>query len=394
MHSRPLRAALVGCGSVSQRGVLPHLSLPDARQRVELVAAVDSIAERAAKTAQQWAIPAWFTDLDTLLAQIDLDIVLVITPIQQHFTHALRAITAGKHVYVQKAMTTTLAEANELLAARDRMQVKLAAAPGFDLFPATARLRAIVDSGALGRPAIAYTYTPGFGHENEPIRRQEGALAAIDPTWYYRPGAGPLPDVTVYALQLATSVLGPVRRVTGIGNQLMPERSWQGRAIAIEVEDNNALLLEFHSGAIGVAIGADCTGGSMNPWGGLSIYGTHGSLEISEVDGASGYPLCFRTRSAGAWAGTLPGEETIPLAACPYLTPEHLRIEEPHLYVDIMELADAIVEDRPCRASGEQGRHIVEIIEAGRRAIAVGETQSLTTVFCPIEAASPPPATA
>ena len=91
MNTRPLRAALVGCGSVSQRGVLPHLSLPDARQRVELVAAVDSVPERAAQTALQWSIPAWFTDIDTLLAQSDLDLVLVITPIQQHFAHALRA---------------------------------------------------------------------------------------------------------------------------------------------------------------------------------------------------------------------------------------------------------------------------------------------------------------
>jgi predicted dehydrogenase len=87
--------------------------------------------------------------------------------------------------------------------------------------------------------------------------------------------------VTVYALQLATSVLGPVRRVAGLGNQLMPERSWHGRTIGIEVEDNNALLLEFHNGTLGVAIGADRAGGSMNPWGGMSLYGTHGSLEIT-----------------------------------------------------------------------------------------------------------------
>jgi predicted dehydrogenase len=361
--------------------VLPHLSLPDARQRVELVAAVDSVPERAAQTALQWSIPAWFTDIDTLLAQSDLDLVLVITPIQQHFAHALRAIAAGKHVYVQKAMTTTLAEADDLLAARDRMQVKLAAAPGFELFPSTARLRTIVESGALGRPAVAYTYTPGFGHEHEPIRKQDGALNAIDPTWYYRAGAGPLPDVTVYALQLATSVLGPVRRVAGLGNQLMPERSWHGRTIGIEVEDNNALLLEFHNGTLGVAIGADCVGGSMNPWGGMSLYGTHGSLEITEVDGASGYPLRFRTRPSGSWALNTPLEEAVPLTACPYLTPEHLQFEEPHLYVDIMELVDAIVEDRPCRASGEQGRHVVEIIEAARRAITTGKTQWLSTQF-------------
>jgi predicted dehydrogenase len=69
----------------------------------------------------------------------------------------------------------------------------------------------------------------------------------------------------------------------------------------------------------------------------------------------------------------------IQLADCPALTPDHLQLEEPHLYVDILELAAAIVEDRPSRATGEQARHVVEIIEAARRAIATGQTQELVT---------------
>lgn len=381
MEIRRLRAALVGCGSVSQRGVLPHLSLDDAKTRIELVAVVDAVAERAAQSAQKFGVPVWYTDIDVMLAQSDVDLVLVITPIQQHFDHAMRAIAAGKHVYIQKSMTTTLAEADALLAERDRMNVKLAAAPGFDLFLGTVKLREVVTSGVLGRVAIAYTYTLGFGHEHEPIRRSEGSLQAIDPTWYYRAGAGPLPDVTIYALQLATSVLGSVRRVTGLGNKLMPQRTWRGQTIDIDVEDNNAVLLEFSSGALGVAVGADCVGSDMNPWGGLGVYGTQGALEVTGVDGASGYPTRFVVRQGGSWAVADGGsrEDATALTDCPYLTPAHLAIEEPHLYVDIMELADAIVEDRPCRATGEQARHIVEIIDAARRAIASGETQLLTT---------------
>ncbi|MFO7631513.1 MAG: Gfo/Idh/MocA family oxidoreductase [Caldilinea sp.] len=381
MKSRRLRAALVGCGSVSQRGVLPHLSLDDAKERMELVAVVDAVAERAAQSAQKWGVPAWYTDIDAMLAGSDVDIVLVITPIQQHFDHAMRAIEAGKHVYIQKSMTTTLAEANALLAARDRRKVKLAAAPGFDLFPSTVKMRDVVKSGALGRVATVYTYTLGFGHEHEPIRRYGGALNAIDPTWYYRAGAGPLPDVTIYALQLATSVLGSVRRVTALGNKIMPQRTWRGQTIDIDVEDNSAVLMEFGSGAIGVAIGADCVGSRMNPWGGMGIYGTQGALEVTEVDQASGYPTRFVVWQGGSWAmaGAGANDVVTNLTDSPYLTPEHLEIEEPHLYVDIMELADAIVEDRPCRATGEQARHVVDIIDAARRAISSGETQFLTT---------------
>lgn len=383
MPTYPLRAALVGCGSVSQRGILPHLSLPDARERVELVAVVDAVAERATQSANHWHIPASYTGVEAMLAAEDVDCVLIATPIQQHYAHALCAMTAGKHVYVQKAMTTTVAEADALLAARDRMQVKLAAAPGFDLFPSTPAMRDIVAGGALGRVAAAYTYTLGFGHEHEPIRKSEGALNAIDPTWYYRRGAGPLPDVTVYALQLATSVLGSVRRVTALGNKVMPQRSWRGEVIDIEVEDNNMVLMEFASGALCVAVGADCVGSGMNPWGGLSIHGTLGALEVTEVDPASGYPTHFVVRRGGSWAVAAGGTDDVAmqLTDCPVLTPEHCQIEEPHLYVDIMELAAAIVEDRPCRATGEQARHVVEIVAAARQAIASGQTQTLVTTI-------------
>src|SRR5437667_2920882 len=142
-----LRAGLVGCGSLSQRGILPHLSLPDARESVRLIAVADAVEERARASAHRFDVPAHFTSLEEMLATVDLDLVLVATPIPSHFQNAMAAIAAGKHVYVQKTMTTTLAEADELLAARDRAGVKLAAAPGFDLCSTTRRMRQVVADG-------------------------------------------------------------------------------------------------------------------------------------------------------------------------------------------------------------------------------------------------------
>lgn len=374
-----LRAGLVGCGSVSQRGILPHLSVHDARESVRLVAVVDAVAERARQSAERFDVPAHFTTVDAMLAAVDLDLVLIATPIPYHFENAMAAIAAGKHVYVQKTMTTTLAEADRLLAARDRAGVKLAAAPGYDLCSTTQRMRQIVREDGLGHVYVAYTYTLGFGHEHESIRSGEGVLAAIDPSWYYRSGAGPLPDVTVYALQLATSVLGPVRRVTALANKGASERTWRERSIAVEVEDNNVVLMEFHAGTLGVAVGSNCRGSARNPWGGMGLYGTDGTLEITEVEMLSGYPVAFDLtgRAAERWFGAY----ATALADQPYLTEPHLALEEPHIYVDIMDLADAIREDRPPRATAEQARHVVEIVEAARAAVRSGQTQELSSTF-------------
>ncbi|MCS6849206.1 MAG: Gfo/Idh/MocA family oxidoreductase [Anaerolineae bacterium] len=383
--THPLRAALVGCGSVAQRGVLPHLSCADAKARVQLVAVVDAVAERARLSAEKFSVPCWFTDIGDMLATVEVDMVLVITPIQYHFAHAMAAIAAGKHVYVQKSMTATLDEANRLLAARDAAGVKLVAAPGFELFPTTAQMRDVVRSGLIGKIGFGYTYAWGFGHEFERVRSGNDPLTNINPMWYYRKGAGPLPDVTIYSLQLATSILGPVVKVTALGNKLTPVRTWRDQTIEIEVEDNVVLLMEFASGAIVTGVGADTGHSKRNPWGGLGLYGTHGSLEITEVDGATGYPLKFNVFGGGGWGthGKEVGDRIYEeaLTAQKYLQGEHLEIEEGHLYVDIMELADAIVEDRPPRAGGEQARHVVEIIECAHKAIATGQTQHLTTRF-------------
>jgi predicted dehydrogenase len=371
-----LRAGLVGCGSVSQRGILPHLSQDDAREHLRLVAVADVDIERARQSAERFDVPAHFADVEQMLAETDLDLVLVATPIPYHFANAMAAIAAGKHVYVQKAMTTTLAEADALLGARDRAGVKLAAAPGFDLCSTTREMRDMVAGGDLGRIYVAYTYTLGFGHEREAIRGGQGALAAIDPGWYYRLGAGPLPDVTVYALQLATSVLGPVRRVAAMANKGAADRTWQGKTIPVEVDDNNAVLMEFVSGALGVAVGANCVGGGRNPWGGMALYGAAGRLEVTDVEMTSGYPVAFEAMTAQGNR-----EYTTTLDAQPYLSGAHLHIEEPHIYVDILDLVESIRDNRSPRSTGEQARHVVEIIEAARDAARSGQTHTLSSTF-------------
>lgn len=382
---QPLRAVLVGCGSISQRGVLPHLACSDAKSRVQVVAVVDVVADRARQTAEKFGVKAWFCTMEEMLANTDLDMVLVMTPIQFHFENALTAINAGKHVYVQKSMTATLDQSNKLLAARDKAGINLVAAPGFDLFPTTLRMREIVQSGLIGKIGFGYTYAWGFGHEFETVRNGTDALNNINPGWYYQIGAGPLPDVTIYSLQLATSILGCVTKVTALGNKITAARTWRDETFQIEVDDNVVLLMEFASGAIVTGVGADTAGSRSNKWGSIGLYGTHGSLEICDVDMATGYPLKFNVFGGGGWGtrGKDVGDRVYQedLSAQQYLQGDHLTIEEGHLYVDIMELVDSIEEHRSPRATGEQARHVVEIIECAQNAIASGRTQILATVF-------------
>ena len=117
-----VRAGLIGCGSVSQVGVLPQLTQPDARERIDLAALCDVVEARARAVAERSASRTPMAMPARCSARDDIDLVLVITPIAYHYPMALAALNAGKHVYVQKTMTETYAQAQALVdeaAARD-----------------------------------------------------------------------------------------------------------------------------------------------------------------------------------------------------------------------------------------------------------------------------------
>jgi len=97
-----LRAAVVGCGIVTTRDILPNLQRPEVCERLAVQAVCDLVPERSALTAERFGVPEHFSDYDELLARPDLDMVLVATPIPAHAPVATAAAAAGKHIYVQR----------------------------------------------------------------------------------------------------------------------------------------------------------------------------------------------------------------------------------------------------------------------------------------------------
>jgi predicted dehydrogenase len=162
------------------------------------------------------------------------------------------------------------------------------------------------------------------------------------------------------------------------------QRLWRGKPISVAIEDNNLLLIEFASGALCTAVGSDCRGSRRVPWGALTLYGTAGVLEVTDIHLPSAYPIGFEVQG-GLWSEggreRASREFTAELTEQRYLRGEHLRIEEPHIYVDIMDLVDAIRDDRRPGATGEQARHVVEIIEKARTAARTGQAQELESSF-------------
>jgi predicted dehydrogenase len=381
----PVRAGLIGCGSLSLIGILPQLAEPDAKERVELVAVCDVNEERARETAVRFGVPHAYADPDDLIARDDIDLVLVITPIEYHYALAMDALSAGKHVYVQKTMATTYAEAREMVETARERGLTLVAAPGQMLAPAMQAMKSLVDSGALGDVYWAWGNTGGWYHD-EPTRRGEGALGAVDPTWYYRAAGGPLRDVTVYVLHSLTGVLGPVRRVTAMSGIRAPVRHWRGKDIPVEVDDNSILLLDFGDATYAMAGGQASRTGPLVQWGAMGIYGSGGAIETLEIEPLSGHPtrLSVAAQNGAAENAGLKQEDdgTYELTSwLPYVTETHAAIPEPHVYADILHAVDCIQQGTHPLVSGEHGAHVVEIIEKGYLAARTGQTQDLVSTF-------------
>jgi predicted dehydrogenase len=116
-----LRVGIIGCGEATQ-----ILHLPSLRQLHEqfVVTALCDVSETVVQTVgERWQVARRFRDEHELLAQGDLDAVLVANPDAYHAATALAAIAAGKHVLIEKPMCMTLGEADAIAAAQERAGV-------------------------------------------------------------------------------------------------------------------------------------------------------------------------------------------------------------------------------------------------------------------------------
>src|SRR5947209_10861562 len=194
--ARKIKVGLVGLGSLAQRGILPHTFQEDAREKIEAVAVCDVVPGRAEAAAERWGWREAYTEYEEMLARAEIECVLIATPIPLHFDQAMAALQAGKHVYVQKSMTTTRAEADDVVSLARARGLKLCASPGEMLRAPWPQIREVVKQGLLGRVYWAIAGMQSSGHEYEAFRQEDDVLANVDPTWYYKPGGGPVYDMT------------------------------------------------------------------------------------------------------------------------------------------------------------------------------------------------------
>jgi predicted dehydrogenase len=371
-----IRMGVVGAGAIALRGILPHLSQEDVQDRVRLQAICDPFPGRAEAAATKFGVPQFFEQFEEMLESAQLDAVTIASPIGLHFQQGKQALLTGKHVHFNKSMTTTTAEATELIELAKQNNLKIVASPGEVVRPQVQRVRELIRQGVIGNVCWA-TCGAAFGtyHQDEEFRQGNDVLSNVDPSWYFRkPGGGPLYDMTVYALHSVTSVLGPAKRVTAMSGTRIKERSFKGQTVATDADDNTLILIDFGDNLFALAYGT--AAGSINSGFSGNYFGTTGSIQGYTLNGQ---PFDFPGKEKADEAKDWRGMQWV----LPHVVGPHRTIDEQHVFEDIMQLVDWVREDKTSPVTAEHARHVIEIIEAAYRASETGQTQTLTTTFAP-----------
>jgi predicted dehydrogenase len=295
---------IVGCGNIS--GI--YLEAGKKWDILNIAACADIALERAQAQAAKYGVPE-AGSVAELLADPSIDIVINLTIPAAHAEVALAALSAGKSVYNEKPL------------ALDREQA-----------------RQIIDEGVIGEPIGASAFMMSHGPEGwHP-----------SPEFFYQPGAGPMFDMGPYYLTSLTTLLGPVRRVTGSTRVSFPERvigsePLRGQVIKVNTPTHIIGVLDFTSGPIATIVTSFDVWSSELPR--MEIYGSKGTLSLPDPNTFGG-PVRVRLAGEQSWS-------EVPIA---------------HGYTEnsrglgVADMADAIQSGRTHRANGELAFHVLDLM--------------------------------
>jgi predicted dehydrogenase len=143
---KPIRVAIVGCGRISDLHQLGYRGRDDAK----IVVVCDTNKSLAKKKAREWGVEKVYGKYEDVLADKEVDAVELLTPHHLHCPMTVQAAEAGKHISVQKPMALCAAEADEMIAAADKVGVTLRVYETFVFYPPAVRAKKMIDAGEIG----------------------------------------------------------------------------------------------------------------------------------------------------------------------------------------------------------------------------------------------------
>jgi predicted dehydrogenase len=234
-----LRVATLGAGYFSRFHHRAWKRMAD----VELVAIADHERHKAEAFAVEFSIPAVFTDVETMLAEMRPDVIDIVAPPQAHLPAIRAAARHGIHAICQKAFCQSLDEAREAVAIAGRAGITLAVHENFRFQPWHQKVRQFIAAGALGDIyQLTFRLRPGDG---------QGPDAYLDRQPYFRSMERLLVHETaIHHIDLFRYLLGEPDSIYADLRRMNP---------VIAGEDAGLIVMTMPSGARAIFDGNRCS---------------------------------------------------------------------------------------------------------------------------------------
>jgi predicted dehydrogenase len=382
---RTIHVGVVGCVTISATYLSNLTNTPGLR----VVHVADLFVDKAAEAAAKFGIPR-HGDVKGRLADPEVELVVNLTIPASHVEVSCAALEAGKHVYCEKPLALDVEGARKTLELAARKGLRIGCAPDTFLGAGLQTCRKLLDEGAIGEVVCGTANLMGHGHESwHPA-----------PEFYYKKGAGPMMDMGPYYLTALVSLLGPVESVEGFSRRTFATRTVtanspkRGQRIEVEVPTHYTGAMRFRSGAVvDVNMSFDVWWSHLP---GLEIYGTEGTLVLPDPNFFGGPVSLLCGKDMLDAVEGKPWTEAVEILHTPaamdrlfYEVPLSRPSPAGNLRgLGVADLAAAIVEDRPHRASAELAFHVTEILTGFDRTDAEGRIRIAST--CERPAPLPP----
>jgi predicted dehydrogenase len=202
--------------------------------------------EKLAALAAAHGDLAWSADVAASLADRTIDIYFDVAATGGRLERAMRAVAAGKHIYLEKPVAHSSAEAMTIVRAAQAAGVKAAAVQDKVYLPGFHKLRKVRDSGFFGRILSARLEAGWWVFDGELYPSQRSS-------WNYRKadGGGLVLDMYTHWRYLLASLVGPIKAVScRRATQQKTRRDEAGKTFDVDVEDEVFATFEFESGAL------------------------------------------------------------------------------------------------------------------------------------------------
>jgi predicted dehydrogenase len=353
---------VIGCGDVALRTYAPGLALR--ADEAPTVAVFDPDPMRAELLATDLEArglprPRIVPALADLLTDPDVAAVFNLTPAPFHHEVNIAALYAGKHVFSEKPLAATVADARDAIDLARTRGLTLLCAPAVMTTNRFRWLKERLDGGWLGRPTLAVGQMANMGPAS--WLDYKG-----DPAVFYSEAVGPALDTGVYILHAVTGLLGPARRVEAFGGIAIPHRNVlipgrEGQEIEVGTPDHLLIHLDFGQNRFAQVLSSFATPRSKAP--ALEIHGEKGTVSISQeswyAPEAPVEVLMRDERAAGQerWQAVIPSGPS---------RSTHLIGSGPEHFVAVLEGSEAPM------LTAEHAAHVLEIILAAGQSVREG----------------------